>query len=98
MKKPRKILLIDDEPQLGKLMGAMIKKFHSGPFELDAASTYTEGLARLLSGKYAACLLDYRLDEANGLTLLREARGAGCFTPVIVLTADDSEAVEIAAM
>ena len=98
MSKIRKILLIDDDRLQQKLLEAMIKNFRSGPFELDEASTYADGLKKMLSGKYAACLLDYRLNDADGLALLREARIAGCFTPVIVLTADDSEEVDIAAM
>lgn len=98
MNKLRKILLIDDDRLQQKLMEAMIKNFRSGPFELEEATTYAEGLKKLLSGKYAACLLDYRLNDADGLALLREARIGGCLTPVIVLTADDSEEVDIAAM
>jgi diguanylate cyclase (GGDEF)-like protein len=98
MNKLRKILLIDDDRLQQRLMEAMIKNFRSGPFELEEATTYAEGLKKLLSGKYAACLLDYRLNDADGLALLREARIGGCLTPVIVLTADDSEEVDIAAM
>jgi len=67
-------------------------------FELDDAATYEDGLKKLLEGKYAACLLDYRLGERDGLALLREARAAGCETPVILLTADDSDEVDLAAM
>ncbi|MEI6106831.1 MAG: diguanylate cyclase [Opitutae bacterium] len=98
MNKLRRILLIDDDRVQQKLLEAMIKNFRSGPFEMDEASTFADGLKKMLSGKYAACLLDYRLNDADGLALLREARIAGCFTPVIVLTADDSEEVDIAAM
>ncbi len=98
MIKLRKILLIDDDRLQQKLMEAMIKNFRSGPFELEEATNYGDGLKKLLSGKYAACLLDYRLNDRDGLALLREARIEGCVTPVIVLTADDSEEVDIAAM
>jgi len=98
VKKLRKILLIDDDPQQAVILAAMIKTFRSGPFELDHAVTYAEGLKRILSGKYAACMLDYQLDDADGLVLLHEARIAGCFTPVIVLTANDSEELDLAAM
>jgi two-component system cell cycle response regulator len=75
-----------------------VQNFRGGAFELDGAQTYQEGLKKLLSGKYAVCLLDYRLDAQDGLALLREARIAGGETPVIILTADDSEEVDIAAM
>ena len=98
MTKLRKVLLIDDDRLQQRMMHELVKSFRSGPFELEEAQTYGEGLKKLVSGKYAACLLDYRLDDRDGLALLREARIAGCVTPVIVLTADDSEEVDLAAM
>ena len=62
------------------------------------AATYSDGLKKLLSGQYAAALLGDRLGECDGLALLREARIGGSVTPVIVLTAEDSEEVDLAAM
>lgn len=67
-------------------------------FAVDWAPTFEEGLQRLLSGDYAACLLDFQLRERDGLELLREARSQNCQTPVIFLTADSSEEVDNAAM
>jgi len=96
--KVRKILLIDDDRVQQRLMLALVKNFRGTPFELEGALTYEEGVKKLVSGKYAVCLLDFRLDDRDGLSLLREARIAGCVTPVIVLTADDSEEVDLAAM
>ena len=96
--KVRRILLIDDDRQQQRLLQGLVQNFRGGAFELDGAQTYQEGLKKLLSGKYAVCLLDYQLDSQDGLTLLREARIAGSETPAIILTADDSEEVDIAAM
>ena len=96
--KVRKLLLIDDDRLQQRLLQQHVQNFRSGPFELEEAATYAEGLKKLLSGKYAACLLDYRLDDRDGLSLLREARIAECHTPVIFLTADENEEVDIAAM
>jgi len=96
--KIRRILLIDDDRLQQHLMQGLVKNFRGGAFELDGAVSYAEGLKKLLSGKYAVCLLDYQLDSQDGLTLLREARIAGSETPAIILTADDSEEVDIAAM
>ena len=98
MNKVRKILLIDDDRLQQRLLHQHVQNFRSGSFVLEEAVTYADGLKKMLSGKYAACLLDYQLDDRDGLALLREARIAECHTPVIFLTADDNEAVDIAAM
>ena len=79
-------------------MEEMVGSFRRKPFSLTVAVTYSEGLKKLLSGQYAAALLVDRLGESDGLALLREARIAGSVTPVIVLTAEDSEDVDLAAM
>lgn len=98
MVKIRKLLLIDDDRVQHRLMQQLVKNFRSAPYELEEALTYDDGLKKLSSGKYAACFLDYSLGEKDGLSLLREARIAGDETPVIVLTADESEEVDLAAM
>ncbi|MBL9215763.1 MAG: diguanylate cyclase [Opitutaceae bacterium] len=98
MSKVRRILLIDDDRLQQHLIQGFVKNFRSGTFEMEGAQTYDDGLKKLLSGRYSVCLLDYRLDSRDGLELLRAARIAGCETPVIILTADDSEEVDLAAM
>ncbi|WP_438482131.1 diguanylate cyclase [Oleiharenicola lentus] len=93
----RKILFIDDDRLQQRLVAQMVKNFRSNPFEIEEALTYDVGLKSLLSDRFAACLLDYRLGDRDGLALLAEARAAGCNTPVVFLTADENEEVDIAA-
>ena len=94
----RKILLIDDDRLQFRLTQAYFKNFHVDSYELDWAGTFDEGLSRLMSGEYAACLLDFQLGGRDGLQLIREAIGAGCRTPIVFLTAESSETVDIDAM
>lgn len=95
----KKILLIDDSSQVNDHLRRMVRSFKREQWELDWADTYTAGLKKLLSGKYAVCLLDYRLDEGrDGLQLIREANAAECATPVIFLTADPDPAIDDAAL
>src|SRR5512141_2291303 len=94
----RKILLIDDDRMQFRLVQAHFKNFSGGDYELDWASTYEEGLEQLLVGTHAACLLDYQLGERDGLQLIREAVARGCRTPIVFLTAETAERVDIAAM
>jgi len=94
----RKILLIDDDRMQFRLTQAHFSNFRYETFELEWAETYEEGLARVLGGTYAACLLDYQLGERNGLELIRAAMAGGARTPIVFLTAESSERVDIEAM
>ena len=66
----RRILLIDDDRMQSRIVREQFGDFHTEHFELDWAATFEDGLARLLSGDYAACLLDYQLGPRNGLELI----------------------------
>lgn len=94
----RKILMIDDDRLQFRITQAHFKSFQSEVYELEWAATYEDGLPRLLSGDYTACLLDYQLGPRDGLQLIREAISAGCRTPIVFLTADSSSQVDIEAM
>ncbi len=94
----RKVLLIDDDRMHFAMIAGYFKKFRGETYELDWAGTYGAGLAQLLTGEFAACLLDYQLGDRDGLQLIEEAVAAGCRTPIIFLTADASTAVDTQAM
>ncbi len=94
----RKVLLIDDDRLQFRLTQAHFKSFQTDLYELDWASTYEDGIVKLLSGAYVACLLDYQLGERDGLQLIREAMAQGCRTPIVFLTAETADRVDIAAM
>lgn len=94
----RKVLLIDDDRLQFRLTQAHFEQFRTEKFVLEWSGSYEEGLARLLEGGYAACLLDYQLGERDGLTLIREAVEAGCRVPIIFLTAETGGDVDIQAM
>jgi len=94
----RKILMIDDDRLQFRLTQTDFTKFQGELYELEWASTYEDGLAKILGGGYQACLLDYQLGSKDGLQLIREAIAAGCRTPIVFLTADSSPQVDIEAM
>lgn len=94
----KKVLIIEDNLLQYKVTDRMLANAQIGRFQSDWAQTYEDGLRLLLTGDYAACLLDYQLGERNGLDLLRAAREERCETPVIFLTADSSDHVDEAAM
>lgn len=94
----RKILLIDDDRMQFRLTQAHFKNFQAETFELQWAETFEGGLNQLLSGEFAACLLDYQLGPRNGLELIRQAVAASCRTPIVFLTAESSQRIDIEAM
>lgn len=94
----RRILLIDDDRMQFPLTQAFFRNFHSRSYTLEWAGNYEDGLRHLLTGDFAACLLDYQLGDRDGLELIREAVAKGCRTPIIFLTAESSERIDIQAM
>jgi diguanylate cyclase (GGDEF)-like protein len=95
---PRRVLLIDDDRMQSMLTKALFGKFRQEKFELDWADSFEKGLDRLLRGDYVACLLDYQLGERDGLALLRAAVAEGCRVPIIFLTAETGENIDMQAM
>jgi len=93
-----RVLVIDDDRLQVRLLQAHFKNFRHGAYSLDWSETYEDGLAQLLTGAYSACLLDFRLGDRDGLQLIREATERGCRTPIVFLTAEASENVDIQAM
>ena len=81
-----RVLVIDDDRLQVRLLRAHFKNFRRGTYSLDWSETYEDGLARLLTGDYSACLLDFRLGDRDGLQLIREATVRGCRTPIVFLT------------
>jgi len=94
----RKVLLIDDDRMQCLITQASFAQFRQEKFEVEWANTYEKGLKKLLSGDYSACLLDYQLGERDGLLLIREAVAAGCRVPIIFLTAETGENIDMQAM
>jgi len=95
---PRRVLLIDDDRLQCQLTAASLAQFWLEKFQIDWVDNYDDGLAKLLQGGYSACLLDFQLGERDGLMLLREAQDAGCRVPIIFLTAEKDEKIDMQAM
>lgn len=81
-----RILLIEDEPEMARLVAGNIAK--SG-FLVDRAGSCEEARETLAASRYGLVLLDRRLPDGDGLSLLAEVRSRQPGTPVILLTALD---------
>ena len=83
-----RILLIDDEQFYFKLIRKSLKE---AEYQLDYASSGSEGLAKLPSFQPEILLIDLKLPEMDGLEILTRVRRDPKFShlPVIVITSKD---------
>jgi DNA-binding response OmpR family regulator len=79
-----RLLLIEDNVSLVELIA---KGLASAGFEVDTAATLAGARDAIAEISYAALILDIGLPDGDGLSILREMRGRGEATPVLVLTA-----------
>ncbi|NMM64016.1 response regulator transcription factor [Clostridium sp. P21] len=82
--KDKKILIVDDEPQILKMVETMLKK--DGFYRIITAASFSEGLTSISDNKPDIALLDVMLPDGDGFTLLSEIKKSYNI-PVIFLTA-----------
>ncbi len=89
--EPTRILLIDDDRKLCRLIAQYLKP---RGFETTSVDSGTEGLARALDGEWAAVILDCMLPGLDGFEVLRQLRQQSS-VPVLMLTAlgDESDRI-----
>ena len=91
----KKILLVDDEPELRKLVTDIL--LDDGFMNIIEADTVQTGLNSARQGKPDLAILDVMLPDGDGFTLMKELR---IFTniPIIFLTAKDEAADKLAGL
>jgi diguanylate cyclase (GGDEF)-like protein/PAS domain S-box-containing protein len=93
-----RVLLIDDDEFAFKVVSADLADAKNTRFRVEWRATYDEGLKALLDGGADVCLLDYQLGEHSGLELLAEATRRGCRVPIVLLTAQGADGLDVSAM
>ncbi len=96
--QPVKVLLIDDDQDSLLIARGLLSQIQGVAYEVEWAGSYEAGLRALRSGRYQACLLDYRLGAGDGLALLRQAIADGCRAPIIMMTGQGDREVDLQAM
>lgn len=88
--KTIRMLIVEDDLEVG---AGLEDFFEMQGYEVTRALDGTQALQQItMLPPYDIVLLDVMLPEKNGFDVLREARRAGVLSPVIVLTAKDSQA------
>jgi DNA-binding response OmpR family regulator len=82
-----KILVVEDEKKVASFLKKGLEQEY---YTVDVAYDGKTGLDLALTEEYDIIILDIMLPYLNGITLLREIRGAKIEVPVLMLTAKDS--------
>ena len=91
MPTSRKIMLVDDDPAV---RASLQFSLELQGFSVDAFASSEEALA-CVDWRSAACLvIEQRLAEGNGLSLLSRLRGLGTDAPVVILTTNPSRQLQ----
>ena len=83
-----KILLVEDDKGIARFVK---QGFSEKSFSVDLAVNGEEGLQSALQKNYDLIVLDVMLPKMDGIEVLKRIRGLKIETPVIFLTAKDSE-------
>jgi DNA-binding response OmpR family regulator len=87
-----RVLLIEDEPQMARLVAANIG---DAGYVVDQVGSIGEADAAIAVARYALVLLDRRLPDGDGVLLLPRMRARQPGVPVIILTALDDVADKV---
>ncbi len=88
MSNPFKLLLAEDDPNLGLLLAEFLKKKN---FEVTWAQNGDEALDFFVKGTFDLCLLDVMMPKKDGFSLAKDIRANHLDVPIIFLTAKSME-------
>ena len=95
---PIRVLLVDDDEDDYVMTRELLSEVGSGVFQLDWVFEYEEAIQAIERREHAVYLLDYRLGERSGLDILRSVGVKNLQSPMIFLTGQGDEMVDIEAM
>ncbi len=84
----KKVLVVDDEPAIVTLLEYNLKQAN---FEVQSATNGVDALSMAENGHFDIVLLDLMLPQMSGEEVLKQLRMDRNDTPVILLTAKDTE-------
>jgi signal transduction histidine kinase len=93
-----RILLVDDDEDDYVVLREMLSEIGNWKVRLQWVSSYEQALGELNPEACDLCLMDYRLDQGNGLDLMHELQKNGFSAPVIILTGKGDHEIDLKAM
>lgn len=79
-----RVLVVEDHQKTAALIARGLRE-HA--YAVDVAGTGSDGVWLGTAHDYAVMILDVMLPDIDGFAVLEELRGAGCWAPVLLLTA-----------
>jgi len=95
---PIRVLLVDDDEDDYVMTRELLSEAATGVFQLDWASDYDEAVAMIERREHDVYLLDYRLGERSGLEILRAVGSKNPHSPMILLTGQGDDGIDLEAM
>jgi two-component system alkaline phosphatase synthesis response regulator PhoP len=89
-REPRRILVADDEPQIGNLIRQALDP---DGHPVDCVGDGQTALDRLKPGRYALLILDVLMPRLTGVEVVHELRRRGDAVPVLLMSSLSSEDV-----
>lgn len=96
--RPLRVLLVDDDQDWYAFINGLLACSDQLKCDLQWQASFSGGLRVMSRAVHDVYLVDYRLADGDGLTLLREAQQNGCRGPIILLTGKGDEAIQQEAM
>jgi diguanylate cyclase (GGDEF)-like protein len=90
-----KVLLVEDDPSISECFATTLTAHR---YTVDIAADGQLGFDLALQGEYDIILLDVILPKLNGLTVCQQLRQQECQTPILMLTAKDTNEDVIAGL
>ena len=90
-----KVLYIDDDPGIGRLVQ---KTLQANGYDVELAQSGDAGLARIRSATFDIVALDHHMPGKTGLQVLREIRTLSNPPPVVYVTGSEDSRVAVAAL
>ncbi|MCH2534907.1 MAG: response regulator [Bdellovibrionales bacterium] len=93
MADPVKILLVEDESDLAKLIASYLKGF-----DVKVAHQLEKAGRLMQENQFDLIITDVRLKEESGLSLVRDLRGQKRTCPIILISGYDKDIMPITAL
>ena len=90
-----KILIVDDDQALSDITKDMLESYD---YEVEQAGSVDEAFTLLTDNRYDLIILDINLPDGNGIEFLREVKTENGALPVILVSANDTDADIVAGL